>query len=237
MADSNHPPVPKARRAPVRVDGPEDFQRAFDVSHETLDRLIVYADLIAQWQKAQNLISPKTLEDVWQRHFADSAQLLDLVPEHARNWWDLGSGAGLPGLVLAVLLDGKETADKITSGNAPLVHLVESNGRKCAFLHEVARRTGVTVEIHNQRIELPPDSAKVGAADVITARALAPLERLLGLAAPYFGSRSTALFLKGRGAHREISDAEQFWCFTWNMISSRTDPDGAIVEIKDLRPV
>ncbi|MGI9387201.1 MAG: 16S rRNA (guanine(527)-N(7))-methyltransferase RsmG [Methyloligellaceae bacterium] len=226
----------------LSIDGPEGFQCAFGVSQETLDRLSVYADLLARWQKTQNLVSPKTLPVIWQRHFADSAQLLDVMPNNARNVWDLGSGAGFPGLILAILLAEKDTAcggedGGNDLGTPPIVRLIESNGRKCAFLREVARHSGVTVEIHNRRIETPPDSVKVRSGDVITARALAPLERLLTLAAPYFASQSTALFLKGRAAPQEIERAKRSWRFTWNMIPSRTDPGGSIIVLRDLRPV
>jgi 16S rRNA (guanine527-N7)-methyltransferase len=247
MGHRHQPPGQTASDTLLRIEGPEDFQRAFAVSHETLARLESYQELLVRWQRTQNLVSPRTLGDVWQRHFADSAQLLDLAPDGARIWWDLGSGAGFPGLVLAILMAGRAASPTPAGRRAvtgappgegpPLVHLVESNGRKCAFLHEVARQTGVTVEIHHRRIESPPDSAKVTAVDIITARALAPLERLLGLAAPYFSPRTRAFFLKGREASREVDAARRFWRFTWNTISSRTDPRGSVVEVRDLHPV
>lgn len=224
-------------RSPIEVAGPDDFIAAFGVSRETAERLNCYADLLKHWQKAQNLVSSKTLDEIWQRHFADSAQLLEIAPVDARIWCDLGSGAGFPGLVVAILLAGEEI-----SKPARTVRLIESNGRKCAFLREVVRQTGIAeaggiVEIINRRIESPPDSAKVEPADIITARALAPLERLLDLAAPYVASQSVALFLKGRDARQELIRAERCWRFTWNMISSQTDQDGHIIEIKNLRPV
>ena len=119
---------------------PQEFQVAADVSRETLDKLTAYVDLLRKWQRSINLVSAPSLADVWRRHILDSAQLLKLAPEHSRSWLDLGSGAGLPGLVVAML-------------GMPNVHLVESDKRKCAFLREAARVAGVQVRIHNCRID------------------------------------------------------------------------------------
>ncbi len=209
------------------IRGPQDFTNIFAVSHETLEKLEVYAGLLIEWQKIKNLVAPNTLNDIWHRHFADSAQLFSLAPE-AKIWLDIGSGAGFPGLVLAILLSEKTKT---------LVHLVESNSRKCAFLHEVVRKTGLIVEIHDQRIETLAESDKVIPADVVTARALAPLEKLFGLAVPFFDSGTTGLFLKGREVTREMEAAKRHWCFNWDIIPSRTDPEGCVIEVKTLRPV
>src|SRR5919202_3217305 len=123
---------------PEFPEGPEAVRRVADVSRETLDALSLYADLLRRWQRTTQLVAPSTLPQLWSRHMADSAQLLRLAPG-ARRWADLGSGGGFPGLVLAVCLTGTEGA---------LVHLVESNARKCAFRHAVIRATGALARVH-----------------------------------------------------------------------------------------
>lgn len=129
---------------PAAITTPEDFARAFGVSRETLGRLETYEALLKQWQRTINLVAPSTLSDIWHRHFANSAQLLDLAPPRAEHWLDLGSGAGFPGLVLAILL-AERGHGRVT--------LIESDTRKVAFLGEVARRVGVAVDIRGTRIE------------------------------------------------------------------------------------
>ena len=199
-----------------------DFSRAFSVSHETVERLELYAALLRQWQKAVNLVAPSTLDEVWHRHFADSAQLIGLAPT-ARNWLDLGSGAGFPGLVIAIMLANQQNRS---------VHLVESNSRKCAFLQEVARRTGVSARIHEGRIE---DMARRGRAldvDVVTARALAPLDRLIALAEGFFSDQTVGLFLKGREASREMEEAAGVEGFSFRSLPSRVHGEGRIIEVR-----
>ena len=176
-----------------RIQGPEDFAAAFEVSRETLDGLATYAELLREWSRAQDLVAPSTLADVWHRHIADSAQLLPLAPAASR-WVDLGSGAGFPGMVVAILAAGRPGFR---------AKLVESSNRKCSFLREVARRTGAPVDILCMRIEEFATHHTVGAADVVTARALAPLVKLLELAQPLLADTTVALFLKGREAPRE----------------------------------
>ena len=134
---------------PAAITTPEDFARAFGVSRETLERLETYEALLKQWQKTINLVAPSTLSDIWHRHFADSAQLLALAPPGAERWLDLGSGAGFPGLVLAILL-AERGHGRVT--------LIESDTRKAAFLGEVARRVGVAVDILGTRIEKSANS-------------------------------------------------------------------------------
>ncbi len=157
---------------PKSVSGPEDFARIFDVSRETLARLGCYAELLARWQRSTNLVAPSTLPQVWSRHFADSAQILALAPE-ARLWLDLGTGAGFPGLVIALL-----------AADSPgfRMHLVDSNAKKCAFLAEAARATKLSVDIHNERIEEFAQKAPRLIPEIVCARALAPLPRLFELA-------------------------------------------------------
>jgi 16S rRNA (guanine527-N7)-methyltransferase len=206
------------------IGGPSAFREAFDVSRETLERLELYATLLQQWQKAVNLVAPSTLGNIWHRHFADSAQLLPLAPNAAR-WVDLGSGGGFPGLVLAMLMAHRGSA----------VTLVESDGRKCAFLREVARQTGIAVEIINTRIESFSTQARISEVDVVTARALAPLDRLFELSVGLFSSHTLGLFPKGREARVEAEAAQRHWQFESNFVASRTDKSGRIIEVRALR--
>ena len=214
-----------AQLSTVSVAGSEDFARSFGVSRETIDKLLAYEALLRQWQRTINLVAPSTLDAIWSRHFADSAQLFALAPENALRWLDLGSGAGFPGMVLGIMLAARPGA-KIT--------LVESDTRKAAFLSEVARRTGAPVDIRSERIEKCATQSKLGAIDVITARALAPLPRLLELAAPAFSAHTVALFLKGREAEAEVDAARERWAFDAALQPSLTDAGGRIVMIRAL---
>ncbi len=206
----------------MKIETAADFARAFSVSHETLERLELYERLLLQWQKAVNLVSPTTLPQVWQRHFADSAQLIALAP-HAKTWVDLGSGGGFPGLAIAIMLANQKEC---------CMHLIESNGRKCAFLSEAARRTGASVRVHNMRIADAAEARAAPVADVVTARALAPLDALLELALPFFGNASVGLFLKGREAELEIAGARARWAFDLTSHASVSDAEGRILEIR-----
>jgi 16S rRNA (guanine527-N7)-methyltransferase len=208
---------------PQTIDTAEDFGRAFSVSHETLEKLLLYERLLRQWQKAVNLVAPATLPQLWHRHFADSAQLVAFVPPRAKILLDLGSGAGFPGLVIAILLANQSDSQ---------VHLIESNSRKCAFLSEVARQTRVPARIHNARAEDVAAAGLARAADVVTARALAPLDALLGLAQPFFGSESTGLFPKGREAGVEVASARQRWDFEVDFHPSISDAQGQVLKIR-----
>lgn len=211
-------------RALPHIGGPSDFAAAFAVPRETVEKLELYAELLRLWQRAVNLVAPSTLDDVWHRHFADSAQLLARAPT-AEIWIDLGSGGGFPGLVIAILLANHENQ---------LVHLIESNGRKCAFLSEVARHTGAAAEIHEGRIEDFACGGRIGRADVVTSRALAPLKLLLQLANGFFSERTLGLFLKGRDARQEIDEALKRQQFACDCVPSRTSGEGMIVEVRRL---
>jgi len=213
------------RNGLVLIDGPESFAEALNVPHETILKLTRYADLLTHWQKAINLVAPSTLPELWSRHFADSAQLRSLAPD-ARLWLDLGSGAGFPGLVVAILQTG-----------APgfRMHLVESNRKKCAFLAEVVRATEAPVDIHAMRIEELAEKAQSLRPDVVSARALAPLPRLLELAEPFFGEGTRGLFLKGRETQTEIEAAQAGWDFAFRRSPSSTAKDASIVEVSHLR--
>ncbi len=211
---------------PLTIDGPGAFQKHFGVSSQTLDKLKAYEDLLKRWQRKINLVAPSTLGDVWHRHFADSAQLLAMAPEGARKWVDLGSGAGFPGLVLAILRAGRGGEN-----DAEPVTLIESDQRKAAFLGEIARQVSVPVDIAVMRIELSSTQGRYTSVDVVTARALAPLDRLLGLSAPLFGSGTVGLFLKGREASGEVAAARQAWEFDCDLVGSVTDAEARIAVI------
>ena len=193
-----------------------DFQQATAVSRETLDRLQTYLALLATWQKKINLVGPSTLADPWRRHVLDSAQLLPHIAPGS-TLVDLGSGAGFPGLVLAIMVQLD-------------VHLVESDLRKTVFLQEAARLTGTSVEIHNQRIE----SLHALTADVITARALAPLPLLCELAQPLCHAETVCLFLKGRSAREELTETQKQTTLQATLIASQTDSEGALIKVRNL---
>jgi 16S rRNA (guanine527-N7)-methyltransferase len=211
----------------MRIKSADDLSQAFGVSRETLERLITYEALLQRWQKTINLVAPATLPDAWHRHFADSAQISALVPEAATTLVDIGSGAGFPGMVLAIMLAER--------GNIR-VTLIESDNRKSAFLREVARQVRVAVDIRIGRIENPATRVSLPAAEVVTSRALAPLPRLFGLAHPLMAAGSLGLFPKGREAAAEISQARETWSFEAELTPSVTDPDARIVQVHDLRP-
>jgi 16S rRNA (guanine527-N7)-methyltransferase len=213
-------PAPDAVPLPP-IKGPDDFVRAFDVSRETIDQLKIYASLLGQWQPRINLVANATLADVWHRHLADSAQIVRLAPS-AKSWLDLGSGAGFPGLVVAIMMKPVGTR----------VALVESDKRKCAFLAEVARQTGVAVEIRPARIEQTATQGMLGQVDVVSARALAPLARLIPLSLPFFRDDTVGIFPKGRGAESEVAEALAAWTFDVEMVPSLTDEEAQVVVIR-----
>ena len=169
-----------------------------------------------------NLVGPDTIPDVWNRHILDSAQLLDLAPE-AATWADLGAGAGFPGLVLAILL--KDRADSH-------VWLIDSLGKRCRFLQEVVDALSLRATVVNGRAE--EQRIKV---DIVTARALAPMDRLLGYAQPYLQRGAQGLFLKGEKAEAELIEARKVWQFDSSLSVSRSDPRGRIVSVRSLRRV
>jgi len=214
-----------SRKGLAFIDGPESFAEAFKVPRETILRLTRFGELLNHWQKTTNLVGPATLKDLWSRHFADSAQLRNLAPD-ARLWLDLGSGAGFPGLVVAILQTGTPNFR---------MHLVESNRKKCAFLSEVVRAVQAPVDIHAMRIEALAERAQSLKPDVVSARALAPLPRLFELAKPFFGEGTKGLFLKGREAEAEIEAARPGWDFHVRLYPSVTAKDSHIVEVTSLR--
>lgn len=195
-----------------------DVLNDFDVSRETIERLDRIVETLDEWRRRMNLIGPKEWPLVWSRHVADSLQLLEHVPP-AGDLIDFGSGAGFPGLVLAAAL-------------APdlQVELVESVGKKCAFLRAAAEAADLPVTVRQARVEaLAPRPV-----DVVTARALAPLPKLLDFAAPWLEKGGIALFPKGRTWQEELTQAKQSWTFTCEAIVSRTHSEGAVLKISEV---
>jgi 16S rRNA (guanine527-N7)-methyltransferase len=191
------------------------------VSRETIARLDQFVALLLQTQRHTNLIGPASIPELWTRHIADSLQLLDLAPD-ARVWLDLGSGGGFPGLVIACALAGRPGA---------VVHLVESTGKKAAFLRHVARELHLPAHVHEQRIE---DFIPGFAADVITARAVAPLVKLFGYVAPLLKTGAKALLPKGQDVEAELTEAAKYWNIEAELVASRTHPAGRIVVVRAL---
>jgi len=203
--------------------GPEDLRRDFGATRDQIEKLETYAELLRKWQNAINLVARDSLDSIWQRHFADSAQLLRLIPAGS-ICLDFGSGAGFPGMVIAML----------SANDGTRVHLVESNARKCAFLRAVARQTGTAVEIHNARVEEYAVRGTVSNVDVVMARGVAPLARLLELSHPFFRDGMTGLFLKGRRADAEILEARRAWMFDLRAHPSETEKGAKLLEIGGL---
>jgi len=188
------------------------------VSRETTDRLSLFADLLATWSTRINLVSRRDLTVLWPRHIEDCLQLVPLIAAAQPPWIDLGSGAGFPGLVLAI------------ATGCP-VHLIEADQRKASFLREAARLTAAPATVHATRVEsvtLPPAAA-------VTARALAPLPDLLALAAPFVRPDGFCLFLKGRHVDAELTAASARWQMRVERTASVTDPDASILKLSELR--
>ena len=195
---------------------------SLDVSRETKEKLELLEHELRRWQAIKNLVGPATLGQIWDRHIIDSLQLLDLAPE-ARTWLDLGSGAGFPGLVLAIA--GAE--------RGLTVHLVESNSRKCAFLRHIARLAGVSAKVHEARLETVIPGF-IGQADVVSARALAALPLLLEWTEPLLKAGTIGLFPKGRDAEIELTEARKRWTFAADILPSRTDSEARILRITSI---
>jgi 16S rRNA (guanine527-N7)-methyltransferase len=198
------------------------FQRLTGCTDAQLADLARFQALLAEWNAVMNLVGPATIAPYWNRHAWDSAQLLTLAPG-AKTWADLGAGAGLPGVVLAILLKGTPGAK---------VHLVESMAKRCKFLSVVVDALDLPAEIHNARAE--ELDLKV---DVVTARACAPMVRLLGYAQPYLKRGATAWFLKGQDVASELAEAATYWKFESDLRPSQSDPRGQIVQVKGLKSV
>lgn len=215
---SDAPPEPPLVQGPLGADG---FQALFGATDAQIADLARYGDMLAEGNEVMNLVGPASLPDYWRRHVADSAQLLAVAPD-ALRWADLGSGAGLPGIVLACLLKGRPNAR---------VYLVESMAKRCRFLSGVVEALDLPAEVIHARAEVV--DVKV---DVATARACAPLLRLLDFARPYLRQGAKGLFLKGQDVVAELTDATKYWKFEAELYPSQSDPRGRIVEISGLKP-
>ncbi len=203
----------------------ESFANRFYVSRETLAMFDTYAALLNKWNPKINLVSRKTLTDLWHRHFADSAQLLQHIDAEYKSWLDFGSGAGFPALVVAALAKEKRPDTRFT--------LVESDHRKAAFLMTVSSALGVNADIVTHRIE----TLQTQNADVISARAVAPLDQLLKWAAPHAHKSTVLLFPKGNSYESELTMARKHWHIGAEIIPSVTDSSSVILKIKDFERV
>lgn len=196
-----------------------EFARLSGATPDQVADLDRYRALLADWNERMNLVGPATMEVFWSRHAWDSAQLLTLAPE-ALTWADLGAGAGLPGVVLAILGKGRPGFH---------VHLVESMTKRCRFLEEVVNALDLPATVHNERAEnLSLD------VDIVTARACAPMSRLLGYAQPYLKRGALALFLKGQDVASDLEEATRYWKFEADVLPSLSDPRGRIVRVRRL---
>jgi 16S rRNA (guanine527-N7)-methyltransferase len=210
----------KQASSPISAPDKAAALKLTPVSRETEGRLQRYVDLLLEWQAKTNLIAPSTLPNLWTRHISDSLQLLSLAPS-AVLWADLGSGGGFPGIVLACGLAGMPGA---------MIHLVERNAKKAAFLREALRVTGSPGTVHLADIGDSVDRI-TGKVDCVTARALAPLHQLIGYAEPLVRHGAKALFLKGQDVEAELTEATKYWKIAPHLHSSRTGGHGWIVEL------
>lgn len=201
---------------------PSEFQTMLAATPAQMADLETLIERLTAANAVMNLVGPDTIPDVWNRHIFDSAQLLDLASD-AATWADLGAGAGFPGLVLAILL--KDRAESH-------VWLIDSLGKRCRFLQDVVDALSLRATVINGRAE--EQRIRV---DVVTARALAPMDRLLGYAQPYLQRRAQGLFLKGEKAEAELIEARKVWQFESDLSVSRSDPRGRIVSVRSLRRV
>jgi len=197
---------------------PDDIARLLDVSRETIDKFQAYLTLLEKWQRRINLVANSTLAEAWQRHILDSGQLAALYPPQTTRVMDVGSGAGFPGLVLAIM--GGVTVD-----------LVESDQRKAVFLSTVIRELGLPAKVHNQRIETLPRLFP----DVITARALAPVPKLLKLIENQLSPEIVCLFLKGAAVEDELTNLQTYSTMGSITHSSLSGPTGVVLELKNMR--
>lgn len=201
--------------------GAEAFRSATDASDRAMADMELYLELLTDWSGRMNLVGPSALRSFWPRHALDSAQLLSLAPD-AHRWVDIGTGAGLPGIVLAIL--GRDRP-----GMA--VQLVESLTKRVVFLREVVFRLELPATIHHARAE----ALRMSETEVVTARAVAPLPRLLEHTAHLFSPGSTGLFLKGRNVEAEVEEALQNWRFHYALSPSQSDPEGRILRVWSVR--
>lgn len=196
------------------------FRARANASAEQIADLEAFRLRLVEANTVMNLVGPDSLPDFWNRHVWDSAQLLDLAPE-AKTWADLGAGAGFPGLVLSIMLKGRDGAH---------VWLIDSLAKRCRFLREVVDALSLPATVTVGRAE-----AQSVMCDIVTARAVAPMEKLLGYAQPYFQRGAQGLFLKGERAESELIEARKYWHFEAELAPSQSDVRGRIVTIRSLR--
>jgi 16S rRNA (guanine527-N7)-methyltransferase len=203
----------------------DPFLAERNVSRETEDRLLAFADLLGKWTRKINLISKSSTSDIWERHILDSVQIYDLAPNTFSLWLDIGSGGGLPGVVVAALAAQFAPDARIA--------MIESDQRKAAFLRTALRELGLSGDVLADRIDAVPPMG----ADVLSARALAPLDQLLAFAENHLKPGGTAIFPKGKTAEQEIADASTNWLFQIEKHASMTDAEARILVIKDIKRV
>lgn len=210
------------------LDLSDDRARALaltPVSRETLTRLDRFVELLLLWQQKTNLISPSTIPKIWTRHVADSLQLVDLAPAEVKIWVDFGSGGGFPAIPVACVLAERPGV---------IVHLIESNGKKAAFLREAVRVTGAPAKVHVTRAEDFGDSFG-DSVDVVSARALAPLKTLCDQAFPLIARGALGLFPKGQDVASELTEAAKYWSIEAETVPSKTSPEGCVVVVRGLK--
>jgi 16S rRNA (guanine527-N7)-methyltransferase len=199
------------------------FLDACPVTHETIHRLTIYQEMLISWNEKMNLVAASTLSQIWTRHFLDSAQLMPFIPETTKTIADLGAGAGFPGLVLAIMAKDEK--------GSFCVHAIESTGKKADFLEAVVQEIGLNAVVRRERIEDVKDLK----ADVVAARALKPLPELLKYANKLIHKDSLCLFLKGKSATEELTQAKKYWTFSAKIHPSQSDDSGNILVMRDLR--
>jgi 16S rRNA (guanine527-N7)-methyltransferase len=206
--------------------GAAEFRSATNVSRETLENFVVWHDLLAEANKATNLVGRSTMDDFWRRHALDGFQLIDHAPRDGLRWLDFGAGAGIPGLALALAMK-----DRGLSGSELI--MVESVGKKARFVQTTIAATGAPARMENCRVEAMDRSRKF---DVITARAVASLDKLLWYGYPLLKSDGLCLFPKGQRYRQELTDANKYWTFDVDVRPSLTSGDGVILHLSSVRP-
>lgn len=206
---------------PINLGERSEFMQIFPNYKNSLEKLDHYVEILKFWQKTTNLIAPNSLAHIWSRHIIDSAQIAQISP-NALKWVDIGSGGGFPGLVIAIIQGHVKGFQ---------MHLIESDQKKCAFLREVSRETYAPVQVHNARIEniakdIAPNS------DVVSARALAPLNNLLNLSAPFLEAGATGIFLKGKLAIEELTKSTADDSLSFEKRESLTDSQASIIVVR-----
>lgn len=202
-----------------------EFEATQNVSRETMERLRIYAELLKKWNPKINLVSKQTIDALWQRHFLDSLQIYDLAENFPKSWVDMGVGGGFPGLVIGICAHENNPSMKLT--------LIESDQRKSAFLRTVIRETGISAKVISERIETVPPLH----ADVVSARALADLNTLLGFSERHMARDGLSLYPKGNNWRKELEAAEKNWLFSCECTTSLTDNASVIMKIKGISRV